>query len=184
MTFRLPPVLDERELPRPVLRAAVLDGELWPIGDGYCLADVPVDAAIRARSLRSVGAEGRVIADRTAAWVWGVVPELSLPRSTVLPRTPVAPHSTGAVEPGIRCRIARLRVGDVARPGGIAVTSPARTAIDLACRAVDEVADEILIGLIELAGTSARALRADLAGRSRLRGRRLGLARLQLLVTR
>jgi len=180
----LPPVLDEETLPEAALRAAVLDGELFPLGDGYCLIDVPLDADCRGRSLRALAVHGRALADRTAAWVWGAVPELTLPRTTVCSPTAAVGHTTGTPGLGTRSRIARLRVADIAHPGGVAVTSPWRTAIDLACARTDDIDDEVLLALIELAGASVADVLADLATRSRLRGRTRGAARLQVLVTR
>jgi len=185
MNDSIPIVLDARALPEPVLRAAVLDGELYPVGDGYRVVDLPLDPDSRAGSLASIAVGGRVIADRTAAWVWGALPRAPLPRSTILASSVGVGHPSGVPEPGVRVRSARLRAGDVARPGGVPVTSARRTAIDLACADPrDWVEDAVLAELIAFSRASIDELSADLATRARLRGRARGLARLQVLVTR
>ena len=182
--MRLPPVLDSVVLPTAVLRAAVLDGEVYAVGDGFRMIDLPLDPASRACSLRTLAVQGRVIADRSAAWVWGVILDLALPWSAIIAPTAAVGHSLGVPELGVRSRVARLRTTDVCLPGGIAVTSPWRTAIDLLCADGEEVDDNVIIQLIELAGASASEIGADLATRTRMRGRKRGLKRLQVLVTR
>jgi len=183
MTFYLPPVLDVRDLPGPVLRAAALDGELWRVGDGYAPVDLPSDAASRALSLRGLAAGGRILADRTAAWVWGAAPTLPEPRTVIVTAVAVAAHGNGVPEPGVRSRLARVPAEDLARPGGVAVTTPRRTAIDLAC-AQGSVDDGVLCELIARAGTDVGAVIGQLMEVRRLRGRDRAIARLQLLVTR
>lgn len=179
---RLPPVIDAAVLPDAVLRAAVLDGELVAIGDAYLPIDLPVDPAARARSLRSIAVSGRVLADRTAAWVWGVVPDLTVPRCTIVPSTASVAHSPSAPAPGVHTRSARLPRADIAEPGGIPVTSPLRTALDLACG--DDGDLDAITALLALAGIGPEAALADLRGRRRLRGASGAARRLQVLVTR
>jgi len=182
MTFRVPGVLDERTMPDAALRAAVLDGELYRIGEAYRSIDLPVDAAARAASLERATGGGAILAGRTAAWVWGVIPGLPEPRERIMPPHRGIGHSPAPVLPGWRTRTVRLGAAEVALVGGVAVTTARRTAIDLAC--ADSSEDAWLAGLVALAGLSIEQLIDDLAARRRLRGRDAAIARVQLLVTR
>ncbi len=67
----VPDLLDVLDLPVAALSAAVLDGELYRLGERYRPVDLPPDAAARAGSLAGLLGRGRVAASRTAAWVWG-----------------------------------------------------------------------------------------------------------------
>jgi putative AbiEi antitoxin of type IV toxin-antitoxin system len=97
----------------------------------YAVAQAPDDLAFRARSLALVVSPSAVVTDRTAAWLHGVD---ILPRSAV--RTP--PRISVFQRPGTRSRREGVASGermllprDIVEVGGLAVTSPLRTALDL-----------------------------------------------------
>lgn len=125
----LPPALGVEHLPLAELTAARLDGELFALGDSYCSIAEVETSALRART--ALGSRSRrLIAELgTAAWIWG--------------STPVQPSAwefCSAI--GNRARIARsdpaqvrdlvLDPEDVVRLDGVCVTTPLRTAVDLA----------------------------------------------------
>lgn len=184
MTTCVPPLLDERDLPGPVLRSAVLDGELYSLGDRFRPVDLPADVAARAESLGALTQLGRVLASRTAAWVWGAVPRLEHPCSVVVPSTSPVGHSSAPTSPDLRIRVARLPRSDIAEVAGTRTTTPLRTAIDL-LRERDEPPDPTATArLLDAAGLDLDGLVADLQARRRLPGASLAIARAQVLVTR
>jgi hypothetical protein len=110
----------ERRLVRRVVRGV------------YAVAQAPDDPGFRAIALHLVLPDGAVVTDRTAAWLQGVD---ILPRSA---RTQVPPVQVFH-PPGNRARRAGVASGerlllpsDVVQVDGISVTSPLRTALDLA----------------------------------------------------
>jgi len=184
----LPPLLGADELPPPVLRAAVLDGELYPVGEAFRPVDLPLDPPARAASLAGLAVHGRIIAGRTAAWVWGVGAAPALPYAVVLPHAAAVAHASPTEAEGVRVRTLRMRASDAVRLGGVPVTTPMRTAIDLLRSPEDAAGEGGAVGLVEvlarLCAIDLVDLRVELRTRSRLVGRTRALARLQVLVTR
>jgi len=125
----LPPVLDAAELPLPERMAATLDAELYPLGDAHCPVDEIETPALRLAAILA-GRPERVIAELgTAAWVWGAIPcapaliELCVDlRARARPMP--APHAS--------VREVVLTAVDLQEWGGHRVTTPLRTAVDLA----------------------------------------------------
>ncbi|MEO8262300.1 MAG: type IV toxin-antitoxin system AbiEi family antitoxin [Pseudolysinimonas sp.] len=125
----LPSVLDGAQLPLAERMAAVLDGELYPLGGGHCPVDeVPTPTLRLAAAL--AGRHERMIAELgTAAWVWGALtcePEL-LELCVDLrarARPPQARHAS--------VREVVVTAGDLHELGGRRVTTPVRTAVELA----------------------------------------------------
>ncbi len=184
MTPRLPPLLDERDLPVPQLRAAVLDGDLYPLGERFRPVDLPQDPVARAGALRHVAAHARVLSGRTAAWIWGATPILALPYSVIVPSTAAVGHPTGLEDRLVQARSAQLRLGDIARLDGVPVTSPLHTAIGLICEAADDWDPPTILRLADCTDGGLIRLESELRSRPRVVGRRRGLSRLQVLVTR
>lgn len=120
------PVVDLSDAERQAMR---LDGELYRLADGYVSIAVPDVPAARAaavlahRPSRLIGARG------TAAWIWGAVPTVPLRGEFVVDLEarwrPPASEGIDVVE-------SVIHPGDLVAFGGVAVTSPLRTAIDLA----------------------------------------------------
>jgi hypothetical protein len=97
----------------------------------YAVTQAPDDLAFRARALGLVVSPSAVVTDRTAAWLHGVD---ILPRSALTIPPPVSVFQ----RPGTRSRRDGVASGermllprDVVEVGGLAVTSPLRTALDL-----------------------------------------------------
>lgn len=128
------------------LRSALLDGEVTALGDGFVPVDLPISPTERAASLVETITDGRVIlADRTAAWVWGWCLEPGPLRTCV---------SIGARIPStdrrrLGAREAVIDDDEVRSLAGIRVTTPLRTLVDLVRHAAE--AD-----IVELAATGMR----------------------------
>jgi hypothetical protein len=125
----LPSALDDAELPLPELMAARLDGELYPLADAHCPIDQPETPQVRLAAVLA-GRPSRVIAELgTAAWVWGALllppprPELCVDLNAR-----ARPQPTG--QPSVREVV--VSAGDLRVLGDRSVTSPLRTAVDLA----------------------------------------------------
>lgn len=111
------------------LQSAARDGELVTLGEGFVSIDAPDTPFIRAASLSPVVLDSRVIiADRSAAWVWGwgAMPPTVSTCVSIAARIPSPDRR--------RLRAREVVIADDERVtlGDIAVTSPARTLVDLA----------------------------------------------------
>jgi hypothetical protein len=129
MPPRLPPVLSSADLPLAELLAARLDGDLFRLGDAFAPADELDTPRHRARAVHA-GFSARVIAEqRSAAWIWGA-----------LDGSPVVHDLCVAMEARVRLvgaswvnvREVVIEPQEIATLDGLQVTTPLRTAIDLA----------------------------------------------------
>ena len=124
------------------LSAARLDGHLVELGEGYMPADAVETAAMRAASLGSLLGESMSASLMSAAWVWGAIDE-----------PPMRHSAHRAVERRLHHVIARrLVLHDVFVPasgrvsiGGVWVTTPLQTLLDLARAWVDAPAEESML---------------------------------------
>ncbi len=128
MSRLLPAVLHPPLLSAAELRAAELDGELFAVGVGWEPADLPPSAASRALSLRPELPPRAIIAGRTAAWVWGWTSR----RVGVAICVDTCARISTTHRRGFRAREVVIDGDELRHPGGIAVTSPERTIVDLA----------------------------------------------------
>ncbi|GAT73203.1 hypothetical protein [Microbacterium hydrocarbonoxydans] len=116
-------------LTQPELCAARLDGHVVELGEAYIPADLVEGAALRAAAVAALILPGSAASGPTAAWIHG---------AGDAPPTPH--HARRAVPQRIRPRPHRRLVfhdtpvpaSDVTLLGGVAVTTPLRTMIDLA----------------------------------------------------
>lgn len=171
---RLPIALDTRHLPAAELRAAELDGELGMLGDAYLVTDEPTTPAARAASLRSRVAPRTILVDRGAAWVWGWTVELASVRVCVAKTARVGSSARRAG----RIREAAIDEDEIHELGGIAITSPERTLIDLArFDERDDIARLLAAGIVT-GGMTDEVVRAALDRRPASAGRRRARERL------
>lgn len=120
------PLLDD--LPRVELQALELDGDVYRLGDGYVPIGIPPAPATRAAAALGNRSPRLISALGTAAWIWGAA------------RHP--PRDEFLVDLGARWRPpfgdgsivieSHVHPGDLVRWGRISVTTPLRTALDLA----------------------------------------------------
>jgi len=148
MPPRLPPVLSFHDLPVAELAAARLDGELFRIDDCFAPVDEIEQPQHRAGALRAVLPERLIAEQRSAAWIWGA---LDAPPT----------HHELCVTAGARTRspgIGWMRVrevviepAEIATVAGLQLTTPLRTAVDLARFSADfGEAEELMVAWLML----------------------------------
>lgn len=113
--------------PEVELRAAVLAGELVPVGACWASPVEPQTPSLRAAAAAWTLRDARLIAGtRTAAWIWG---------ATSRPPTPleaaISPQARVHVDAGVLLREVVIDPADLVRLDPLGVTTPSRTAIDL-----------------------------------------------------
>ncbi len=155
--------------------AALLDGHLVRLGEGFVPADTVETAALRAASLAPLVGDDVAATHASAAWVLGGCEEP--PDRHCIQRR--VPHRTRQrLDARYVYRDPRIDAADLLHLGGIALTTPARTIADLA-RSADPGAAALIR---ELARVHAGALDAAIAWftvRGRVPGKRTGLTLLR-----
>ncbi|WP_169078221.1 type IV toxin-antitoxin system AbiEi family antitoxin [Microcella alkalica] len=173
MMRRLPSILTDNDLPAVELRAAELDGELGGLAGGWAVTDAPVTAAARAAAVAPGVPARAILIERCAAWVWGWTAEPSPVRVCVARSARIG---TSARREG-RIREAEIDADEIRTLGGVSITSPERTLVDLArFDERDDVVALLAAGIVAAAMPSeavAAALdrRRSAAGRRRARER-------------
>jgi hypothetical protein len=177
MTPRLASVLCGTDLPEAELQAARLDGELYAVSECFSPVDVISDRQNRGRSL-SLVLPRRVIAEQlTAAWVLGAV------------SFPPHPHQLCA-DVGARVRSpnsGRATVREVVIDeadllifGGLRVTTPLRTVVDLARFSdFDDREYDAVRALMAMGGFGIDECEAAMNRRRNLPGKAKALARIR-----
>ncbi|MGR7028120.1 type IV toxin-antitoxin system AbiEi family antitoxin domain-containing protein [Geodermatophilus sp. URMC 62] len=156
------------------LTARLRRGELTRLRPGAYLVDAAtVDAVRRHRHLvaATVAALRRpaVLSHQSAAVLWGMpLWGVALGRVHVT-RRPPASNEVGRYR---CCHVARLREDEVTTVDGVAVTTPVRTALDLARALPAEPAVVVLDAALRLGLVERRDLEAELAGLTGVPGAR------------
>jgi hypothetical protein len=177
---RLPILLDSGLFPDAELSALRLDGDCFPVGPAAVPADSAVDAAVRAAVLAGEAARyGLVAADRAAAWVHGAISRPPNPvrfsvdlAAGVRTRTPPVPP-----------REVRFQRCDLTVIAGLRLTTPLRTALDLARleERFDPSTAATVGHLLSLAAVSPAAAAQLLAAAPPAPDKRRGIRRLRAL---
>lgn len=141
------------------LRTAIADGVVRRVLRGvYAARDVPDDAASRARAAAIVLAPHVVVSDRSAAWIHGVdafdPTALDFPPDLEVVSVDGEPTRRDGVLGGKRA----LLPEDVMKLHGIRVTTPVRTACDLACQRGRYAALAVLDAFMRIHGLTHRDL--------------------------
>lgn len=119
---------------REELRLQVSIGQVRRIARGVYVDDVVPDSlSLRAEAVARAVPAGHVVCGRTAAWLWGV-DALAIGSHRVLPDVDVmAPAGSSAARRlGVLGSSGTLPMEDLTSIGAVTVTTPARTAADLA----------------------------------------------------
>lgn len=170
------------------LQAMALDQLVVPLyAECYLLPGTACAGDLRGRALAlslPPAVLGRTVAGRlTAAWIYGCAPPPA-PASLLVDHR----HRISAVRPFGRTAPHRFTVHevalgpcDVAVVGGMAVTTPLRTAVDLALHAMPGQAEDALRRLTadSSLGCPASLVRKALEGSARVPGKREALQRLR-----
>ncbi|MGG7307092.1 type IV toxin-antitoxin system AbiEi family antitoxin [Curtobacterium sp. AB451] len=120
-------LLTTDDWPEAELRAAVLAGELVAVGACWASPTEPQTPSLRAAAAAWSLGDARFIAGtRTAAWIWGAVSRAPSPVEGCVPLR-VRVHTDGAVH----VREVVIADEDTVVLGGLRVTTPLRTVVDL-----------------------------------------------------
>jgi hypothetical protein len=180
MSHRLPAVLSPDDLPVAELCAARLDGDLFAIADCYTPVDLPDRAVSRAQALAGALSVRVIVEQNSAAWVFGVTD--AMPMLPQFCSTADARAKPAAIR---RLTVREVVIDDdeILNLGGVRVTSPLRTASDLArvSTEFDASTQLVVLRLLELARASVDDCIGLLERRRNLPGKRRTLERLRSL---
>jgi hypothetical protein len=183
MPFRLPAVLSRSDLPEAELCAARLDGEVYGIDECFSPIDEVERPVTRANALSSIAPARFIAEQRTAAWLHGA---LAFPPA--VHQFCVAARARAKPPYGPRIRVREVEIDDreVQSIGGIRVTTPLRTVVDLArfSRHFGGEEESIVTGLLAIDGFGIDECRAALNLRHNLPGKRLALRRIGVALSR
>lgn len=155
MTRFGPLLLADDRVSASELRAAALDGEVVVLGEGFLPIDAPFTALARAASLAPLMLDTRVIlADRSAAWVWGwgPMPAVVMTCVAITARIPSPDRRR------LRAREVVIDDDETRMLGPVPVTTPLRTLLDLA----RHDRDDDVIALLAEGITAQRISRAQI----------------------
>jgi hypothetical protein len=129
MSQRLASVLSRSDFATPELGALVLDGEAYRVDE--CVAPLDeIDGPILRAAALAAQLPARLIAEQhSAAWIWGAQPQPPVRHEVCADITARARPAVGAL---LSVREVVLLHEDTLPIAGILVTTPMRTAIDLA----------------------------------------------------
>ncbi|MEP9385067.1 type IV toxin-antitoxin system AbiEi family antitoxin domain-containing protein [Nocardioides cheoyonin] len=164
--------LDELGLSRAMLRRGLKSGRLRRIVRGvYVSAHVPDSFDLRVAAVALVVADGHVVVDRTAAWLHGfnAYTPAEHELGPVVETCALRGHQP-ADRVGVDGRTRDLTADDILVVGGVRVTTPMRTALDLACHLRRREAFAALNGLAREHGFTSAELHRLLPRFRRRRG--------------
>jgi hypothetical protein len=175
--MRLNAVLHRSDFPTPELQALVLDGQAYRVDE--CVAPVDEVAGPLQRAAALVAElPARLIAEQhSAAWIWGAQPHPPRRHEVCADITARARPAVGAL---LSVREVVLLHEDTTLLAGLSVTTPMRTAIDLA-RFVpcwNDREAEIVRALLSLAGIGIVDCARVMNRKRNLPNKRIALERL------
>jgi hypothetical protein len=177
MRQRLNSVLSRLEFPASELGALVLDGEVYRVDDCVAPVDEIAGPLLRAAAL-AAELPARLIAEQhSAAWIWGAQDHPPLRHEVCADITARARPALGAL---LSVREVVLLHEDTALVAGLVVTTPMRTAIDLARFVTewDEDESRIVRELLVIGGCSILDCARAMNRKRNLPNKRIALERL------
>jgi hypothetical protein len=163
------------------LNAALLDGELVRVGDGYWWIDVPIGQRERARSLTTELGDARIIVcDRSAAWVWGWGPS----PSTITTCVSISARVPSPVRRRLNTREVVISSDEVVVIAATRVTSPVRTLIDLVRHESSDEVIDIAVAALTRGDVDAHATVSELDRRPGIAHLRRARRRLETAISR
>jgi hypothetical protein len=182
MTPRLSPVLSRLDLPYPEMQAARLDGELVEVDECFASIDQHQHQLLRAQALLTLAPRRLIAEQRSAAWIMGLtsrppaIHQLCV-SSTARVRAPSSP----------RMAVREVVISDeeLMSVGGLQVTIPMRTAIDIARFSSDfgDAEARLIAALMDIGGFTALDCRAEMDQRTNLPGKNAAIQRLLQVAT-
>lgn len=171
-----------KRLTQTELSAARIDGHVVEVGDAYIPADLVESADVRASAVSPLIQQGTAACLQTAAWIHGAGDT-----------PPAVHHVRRCVERRLRpvsnSRLVfhdtRLCAADVRIIGGVPVTTPVRTMLDLATTLHRDPRMLPWMDLLAVAASGTpECAYAELSARRRVPGSRAGLAALERMIIR
>lgn len=154
------------------IERAIAAGSLRRLFRGvYVPADLPDTIELRTAAIALVIADHNVVVDRTAAWLHGV-DSLTWAEHAVLPplETCALRGCNPTAHTGVDGRVRDLARSDIQTIGGVRVTTPLRTALDLGCNLRRREAYAAMNAIARAHGLTAAALATELPRYRRRRG--------------
>lgn len=164
--------LAELGIPRPWLRQQLADGRVWsPFYGVFVPTHLPDTNELRASAVALVTTASHVICDRTAAWLHGVdtYAYAELQTAPDVETCALRGHRSTRLQ-GTDGRTRDLTDADTSVLGGVRVTTPLRTALDLGCNLRRREAMAALNAFARLHGITAQRLATELPRLRRRRG--------------
>lgn len=154
MNTRLPSVLSATDLPLAELHAARLDGELVAVADFFSPIDQPDDIQHRAHVLAGMTPHRMIAEKHSAAWVWGVSSDPPRRQQFCVDIDARVCISAAASH---RLREVVIDDSEIADIGDLRLTTPLRTAIDIARagESFHESDRDVIAALMAFGGFSA-----------------------------
>ncbi|MCU1406028.1 MAG: hypothetical protein JWQ43_2331 [Glaciihabitans sp.] len=177
MSYRLPDVLTPTDFSITEMSALVLNGEVYRVGDCVSPIDVIPSPQQRAAALQAVLPPNLIVERLTAGWVWGAL--FSFP-----PRYELCADAGARTRPldveRLDIREVVITTADTTDFSGLRVTTPLRTALDIARSRddFDESHIEIIARLMRMGGFATRQCAAELNKRKNLPNKLVALERL------
>lgn len=137
-------LVDTASLSIAELSAVRLDGDLRECGGAFLALDEPDLPAARAQAVRSLAPDGPLLVEHlSAAWVHGFIPT-----PPTIGRFAVSMAERGKVKPPLpfQLREVVISAAEVQLIGGVPVTTPERTCLDLLRDA--DLADAVAISIV------------------------------------
>jgi len=178
---RLGSVLSRHDLHASELGALILDGEAYRLDDCVAPIDQPEGPRLRAAALARELPPRLIVEQHSAAWVWGAT---ARPPARHEVCADVAARTRPALDSRLLVREVVILPEDIALLDGLAVTTPMRTAIDLA-RFVENWTDsesQVVRELLRLAGCSVLDCARVMNRRRNLPNKKTALERLSTCV--
>lgn len=178
MRSKLAPVLSTADFAEAELAALRLDGEVYRLDDCAVPIDEVPSVLLRGASLATVFPASLIAERRSAAWVWGALdnPPTRHEACTGMDKRTRPPGAQRFV-----LREVVIGVGDTVSLAGMTLTTPIRTAIDLArTGGTFDRDDEVMLGrLLAIGGFTAADCQARMSRRRNLPNRALAGLRLE-----
>ncbi len=174
---RLPSVLSFDDLPEAELNAAMLDGELYRIGECFSAIDEVESPVHRAGALAAQYSDRLIAEQFTAAWIFGALE--SAPRVHQFCTTIDSRVRLSRLQP-VTVREVVISSPEIVTCSGLSLTTPLRTILDIArfSPRFDQREQNVVVKLMTLGNISVAECASRLASRRNLPRKHQALKRI------